>query len=110
MIYEIRPYKFEGFWVFDDLEKGLEKEGLVLGIDAMLDQLTSNHDGDIKLTFSDEKLTGGMSLDYQGEGEVESGEDWSLYWSEELKQEGWLCPNFKKYFPTPPRKLYFLIS
>lgn len=109
MIYAIYPYKDNGFWVFDDPSKGLEKEGLVLGIDVMLDLLTQNKTGIITLTVSDEPIAGGMVLDYQGEGSVD-GDDWSLYWSRDLKQEGWLCPNFKKYFPVPPAKLYFSLS
>ncbi len=36
----IHPYKMEnGGWVFDDSGKDLDKEGLVLGIDTILDAI-----------------------------------------------------------------------
>ena len=36
-IFVIRPYKWNGMWVFDDERVGLDKEPFVAGADTMID-------------------------------------------------------------------------
>ena len=36
-IFVIRPYKWQGMWVFDDERVGLDKEPFVAGADTMID-------------------------------------------------------------------------
>src|SRR6266550_4638693 len=40
-IYVIKPYKWEGMWVFDDPNVGLVKEPFVAGADTMIDRATA---------------------------------------------------------------------
>lgn len=37
-IFVIKPYKWEGFWVFDDPSVGLVKEPFVGGADSIIDE------------------------------------------------------------------------
>ena len=40
-IYAIKPYKWEGLWVFDDAATGLKREAFVAGADTMIDTATA---------------------------------------------------------------------
>ena len=40
-LFVLKPYKLQGTWVFDDSAVDLHQEPFVLGIDEMLDRLTS---------------------------------------------------------------------
>lgn len=39
-IFVIKPYKWEGLWVFDDPTVGLVREPFVVGADRMIDHAT----------------------------------------------------------------------
>jgi hypothetical protein len=41
-IFVIKPYKWEGLWVFDDANVGLVKEPFVGGADTMIDVATAH--------------------------------------------------------------------
>jgi hypothetical protein len=41
-IFVIKPYKWEGLWVFDDPNVGLVKEPFVGGADTMIDRATAH--------------------------------------------------------------------
>ena len=41
-LFAIAPYKFQGFWVFDDPAVGLRQEPFVSGADTIIDVLTAN--------------------------------------------------------------------
>lgn len=99
-------------WVFDDPVHGLLKEGLINGIDKMLDKLTYKFVGPVQLTISDEPIDGAVVLDYIKSdtlGPLET-EIWHKYWCDLLNQEGWLCPSFLLYFQVPPEKIYVRIE
>jgi hypothetical protein len=40
-LYVLRPYKFQGSWVFDDESVGLKREPFVFGIDDMIERLVA---------------------------------------------------------------------
>ena len=41
-IFVIKPYKWEGLWVYDDPNVGLDKEPFVGGADTMIDVATAD--------------------------------------------------------------------
>src|SRR2546426_2048582 len=54
-LFAIAPYKFQGFWVFDDPAVGLKQEPFVSGADTIIDVLTAdipNAESGFKLVFS----------------------------------------------------------
>jgi len=115
-IFVIKPYKWNGMWVFDDERIGLDKEPFVGGADTMIDAAVElkgiqNADDGFLMIFSagpfpdaDFDLEwvreeGGGNV-YKGQFEVEG---------EEQEMEGWLCPALTLYYPDPPQKLYVQI-
>ncbi len=101
----IKPYKWEGMWVFDDERVHLEKEPFVGGADTLIDVAVARHgikdaDRGFLLLFSGGPFPGAqMELAWLRE---EMGGN--VYgWNE---MEGWLCPALLKYFAAPPRKLF----
>lgn len=103
----IKPYKWNGIWVFDDPLTGLEREAFVAGIDVMLDAFTDqipNAENGFLLRFSDNPFPG-----HQIELTKTKADDDNVgtyYWSEQLEMEGWLCPALFQYFDTAPDKLF----
>ncbi len=103
----IKPYKWEGLWVFDDERVGLDKEPFVAGADTLIDVAVerkgiANPEDGFLLLFS---ATAFPSADLRLEW-VREESDGNVYrWTEE-GMEGWLCPALLKYFETPPTELY----
>ena len=112
-IFVIKPYKWNGMWVFDDERVGLDKEPFVAGADTMIDTAVHlkgipNADDGFLMVFSagpfpdaDFNLEwlreeGGGNV-YKGRFEVDG---------EVQEMEGWLCPALNLYFPDAPKKLY----
>lgn len=101
----IFPYQFEGTWVFDDDDKGLDKEPFVFGADTIIDQMVVDileAESGFKLLFSHAPFPG-----YQVHGEwirEEMGGNW--YRVSGFGIEGWLCPALLKYFDSPPENIY----
>jgi hypothetical protein len=104
-LFVLHPYKSGGTWMFDDPTVGLEREPFVLGIDAMLDQLTANVPDAVngfRLVFSPKPFPGyAAKLEWRRE---ETGGNW--YFSPTYGMEGWLCPALFKYFDAAPVELY----
>ncbi len=104
-LFVLRPYRYEGMWVFDDDAVGLSREPFVLGIDTMLDRLTANipnAGAGFRLIFSPHPFPGhGAKLEWRRE---ETGGNW--YYSPTYDIEGWLCPALFKYFDRAPREFY----
>jgi hypothetical protein len=103
-IFVIKPYKWEGMWVFDDPAVGLVREPFVGGADTMIDVATShipNADGGFIAVFSASHFPGSqIALEWvreEGGGNV-------YRWGEK-GMEGWLCPALLKYFEQAPAKL-----
>ena len=105
----IMPYKWNGVWVFDDENTGLEREPFVSGaddiIDVMVEQVENAESGFI-LTFSHLPFPGhDLELIRQHE---ESGGWW--YHSPVLDMDGWLCPALFLYYDEAPLRLYAQFS
>jgi hypothetical protein len=101
----IKPYWFEGTWVFDDDRVGLVREPFVAGIPEMIDLLTG-HIPDarkgFRLTFSASPFPG-----YQKRFDwVREEMGGNYYRMEGSEMEGWLCPALFHYFDAAPKSLY----
>jgi hypothetical protein len=108
-IFVIRPYRWEGHWVFDDPAVGLVREPFVGGADAMIDVATGhvpNADRGFLAVFSAGQFPGArIVLDWVRE---EGGGN--VYRWPEKGMEGWLCPALLKYFERAPGRLYVQVK
>lgn len=127
----IKPYLWEGIWVFDDPARDLHKEALVSGMPEIIKALCQINN------ISDESASKGFRLIFsatpfpgaqlhakhveQGTGDGELGSDevtGNWYEVDSLKTQtgeivpadkgmkGWLCPALFKYFDHTPKALY----
>lgn len=101
----LRPFKYEGTWVFDDPSVGLHHEPFVAGADDMIDRLVASipkAEKGFRLIFSPLPFPGYTTkLMWRRE---ENGGNW--YFSPMLGLEGWLCPALYKYFEAAPKEIY----
>lgn len=101
----IRPYLYDGLWVFDDERVGLDKEPFVSGADIIISKMAAsipNAESGFNLLFSATPFPGhNLELEWKRE---EYGGNW--YYAPALETEGWLCPALFKYFENAPVKLY----
>ena len=106
----IYPYRIKSgehtVWVFDDPERGLEREVLTAGIDDMLDLLAGDYD-QLSILFS-RKPFPGFQFELQRKGFMYYGG--FDYYCPELDIEGWLCGATRKYFLFHPRRLYIQVE
>src|SRR6266700_2315846 len=101
----IRPYRWEGMWVFDDERVGLDKEPFVGGADTMIDLAVArkgirNADKGFLLLFSAGPFPG-AHLELTWLREEMGGNVYG--WGD---REGWLCPALLRYFPDAPARIY----
>ncbi len=105
VLFVIKPYWYEGTWVFDDADVDLVREPFVSGIPEMMNELVEEipdaRQG-FRLTFSGASFPG-----FQQELEW-LREEFNGHWYRSLdpEMEGWLCPALFKYFEEAPEKLY----
>lgn len=103
----IHPYKYEGFWVFDDESVGLRQEPFIAGADTIIDKATEakglvSAAGGFRLLFSGSPFPG---HDYRFAWlREEDGGNW--YHSDDFEMEGWLCPALFKYFEKVPEEIF----
>ena len=103
----IRPYMWEGIWVFDDPAVGLDKEALVAGMPELIEIATSKagirepEKGFVAL-FSKDPFPGAQVC-LQHVREEAGG---NVYRWPEVGREGWLCPALFRYFDEAPETLY----
>jgi len=101
----IKPYWYNGTWVFDDERVNLYREPFVAGIPEMINRITKdipNAKNGFRLLFSASPFPGyQMRLTWRRK---EDGGNW--YYSEDLKMEGWLCPALFKYYKKAPKEIY----
>ena len=101
----IKPYKWEGMWVFDDERAGLDKEPFVGGADTLIDMAVTRKgiahaDRGFLLLFSADPFRG-FDMELQWRREELGG---NVYrWN---NMEGWLCPALLKYFAAPPQRIF----
>ena len=108
-LFAIAPYKFQGFWVFDDPAVGLKQEPFVSGADAIIDVLTANipnAESGFKLVFSPQPFPGYTARFEWKRSEM--GGNW--YGWTERNLEGWLCPALFKYFESAPKEIFVRVS
>ena len=105
VLFVIKPYWFEGTWVFDDPDVDLTREPFVSGVPDMIDELVveiANAREGFRLTFSAEPFPA-----FQRQLEwIRAEYDGHWYRSLDPEMEGWLCPALFKYFDDAPEKLY----
>ena len=107
----IKPYKWEGQWVFDDERAGLVREPFVSGADTLIDiaiqrKEIENAANGFLLLFSDSPFpSADLMLSWIRE---EAGGN--VYRWEEEGREGWLCPALLKYFDSAPSELYIQLK
>ncbi len=101
----IRPYLWEGAWVFDDDHGGLVREPFVCGVPEMIDDLVEgipDAASGFRMLFSASPFPGWQRrLERLRE---EDGGSW--YRSDRPAMEGWLCPALFMYFDVAPDELY----
>jgi hypothetical protein len=104
----IIPYKYEGFWVFDDESVGLDHEAFVGGADKICDELSKDfpnpHKGFV-LQFSQFQFPDSEEMVWKRKEMDGNVYEWSA-----RQMEGWLCPALFEYFETAPAKLYVKAS
>jgi hypothetical protein len=107
-IFVIKPYRWEGMWVFDDSNVGLVKEPFVGGADTMIDRAVAHvpdaDQGFVAVFSAGEFPDAQIVLEWDRE---EGGGN--VYRWVEKGMEGWLCPALLRYFTEPPVKLYIQI-
>ena len=108
-IFTIKPYQWNGLWVFDDSERGLLKEALVAGMPELIEKVTryagiANPQYGFLALFSSAPFPGGnVELRWIG---TDAGGGNTYAW-EEL--HGWLCPALLKYFNEAPKTIYLQV-
>lgn len=104
---EVKLYKQNEVWVFDDEEKGIYAEPFVRGSSELIDEAASI----VMLSGKPTRLIFSDTEDLLFEMELEDMDGkWSKYYSEEFNMEGWLCPVLYEYFETPPKRIFFSLK
>ena len=107
-IFVIKPYRWNGMWVFDDPAVGLTREPFVAGVPAMIERATAD------IPHADRGFLAVFSADYFPDATIElervraEGGGTVYRWAA-TGQEGWLCPALFRYFETAPAKLYLQV-
>jgi hypothetical protein len=109
----LKPYRWDGRWVFDDETTGLVREPFVAGVPEILEALL------VKQGIPLEDAEKGFRLIFSGipfPGHQLSakriGGEGSGTWYEESVSEarGWLCPALFRYFTIAPDNLYVRVE
>jgi hypothetical protein len=107
-IFVIKPYRWNGMWVFDDPAVGLLREPFVAGVPAMIERAVAD------IPDAERGFLAVFSAGYFPDAHIvlehvrgEGGGD--VYRWAETGQEGWLCPALLKYFDRPPERLYIQV-
>ena len=108
-IFVIKPYKWQGMWVFDDPSVGLVREPFVGGADTMIDVATAH------LPRADRGFLAVFSASCFPDAQIvlewvrEEGGGNVYRWAAK-GMEGWLCPALLRYFSEAPAKLYVQVK
>lgn len=109
-IHAIKPYQWNGLWVFDDPAVGLHREAFVSGADTIIDWLVfnqeiTNADQGFVLLFSETEFPS-HQIRLDRVNKVGSGVSGNTYRHEYSGLEGWLCPALYCYFTEAPKRIY----
>ena len=104
----IKPYRWNGLWVFDDERVGLVREPFVEGADTLIDEALAETGmagaESFLMLFSASPFPGAaFKLDW-----VRKEMDGDVYALD--GREGWLCPALLLYFEAPPASLHVQIK
>jgi hypothetical protein len=109
----VKPYKWEGMWVFDDEKTGLVREPFVAGVPEILEALLVRQgipldeaEKGFRLIFSAVPFPGHQLTAKRME--EEGGGTW--YEESVSKARGWLCPALFRYFSAAPENLYVRVE
>jgi hypothetical protein len=108
-IFVIKPYKWEGLWVFDDAHVGLVKEPFVGGADTIIDIATAH------IPNAEKGFVAEFSANYFPNAQIvlewarEDGGG-NVYRWKDKEMEGWLCPALLRYFSEAPATLYIQVK
>lgn len=108
-IFVIKPFKWEGMWVFNDSAHDLEREPFVAGADTMIDAATAhipNAEQGFLMIFSANPFPG-AEIVLKWHREEMGG---NIYFWEEQNMEGWLCPALFAFFLEAPEKMYVQVK
>lgn len=105
-VHTLRPYFYDGFWVFDEPTVGLTMEPFVGGVTEMIDRLAAgipDAKSGFHMKFADSPFEGfQQSLTWLRTDPIEG----KWYRAEVTGDEGWLCPALLLYLPQPPARIY----
>lgn len=107
-IFIIKPYRWEGMWVFDDPAVGLVREPFVGGADTMIDVATSHIPNAVQGFIAVFSASYFPNAQIMLEWAREDGGGNVYRWHDKA-MEGWLCPALLKYFDQAPTKLYIQV-
>lgn len=109
----LKPYRWEGMWVFDDDKTGLVREPFVSGVPEILESLLEKQGIPLEIAakgfrpiFSAAAFPG-RHFSARRIGD-EGGDAW--YEESVSKARGWLCTALLKYFPIAPDNLYVRVE
>ena len=107
----IRPYRWEGMWVFDDAQVDLVREPFVAGADTLIDVAIEQKgirgaDDGFLLLFSATAFPG-AEFHLEWRREEMAG---NVYLWPDGDHEAWLCPALLKYFDEPPQDLFVQVK
>lgn len=108
-LFVIKPYSWEGTWVFDDPAVGLVKEPFVGGTDTIIDVATAD------IPNAKNGFIAVFSAGYFPDATIvlewlrEDGGGNTYRWPDK-GMEGWLCPALFKYFERAPQKLFVQVK
>src|SRR6185437_3023489 len=108
-IFVIKPYAWEGMWVFDDPNVGLVREPFVGGADTIIDVATAH------IPNAKQGFVAVFSAGYFPDAQivlswVREEHGGNVYRWREEEMEGWLCPALLTYFDLPPEKSYVRVN
>ena len=108
-LFVIKPYFDEGLeaWVFDDEERGLYKEALVLGADLLCQSLYEKY-GDFSASFSANYIPNADVVLHRTTEPSRQNGTW--YKEATSKQDAWLCPALFKFFDEAPDSIYLKVN
>lgn len=107
----IKPYYWEGLWVFDDADKGLDKEALVSGMPELIEIATKQlaikdpQKGFVALFSKDQFPGAQICLDWVREDMSGNVYEWKA-----VGREGWLCPALFHYFDGAPKQIHIQLK
>jgi hypothetical protein len=110
-IYMIKPYRWNGLWVFDDPAVELDKEPFVGGMPELIEDATARagirHPEKGFLALFSATPFPGAAIRLEWVREEMGG---NVYRWAEVGKEGWLCPALFRYFQTAPSTLFVQVQ